>query len=118
MAVRIELVKIKCVVFDFDGVILDSSTLKTECFLKLYSQYEDVYEEAKKYHFDNKGMSRFRQFDYIARNLMVVSDPSDRAAEMAAKFADIVFGVVSKARFIPGAKSRPSLVHEAQHSQS
>ena len=69
---KIQFEDIRCVIFDFDGVILDSSSLKTECFLKLYSQYEDVYEEAKKYHFDNKGMSRFRQFDYIARNLMVV----------------------------------------------
>ncbi len=104
MSSTIEFEKIKCVIFDFDGVILDSSGLKTECFKKLYRQYEDIYDGAMQYHFDNKGMSRFRQFDYVTRNLMHVSDPESQAEKMSENFAAIVFDEVSKASFINGAK--------------
>ncbi|BHH82694.1 HAD family hydrolase [Desulforhopalus sp. 52FAK] len=104
MTAESQLDKIECVMLDFDGVILDSSGLKTDCFKKYYSKFENISEQLMAFHYQNKGMSRFRQFDYIARNILKVSDPKAQVERMANEFAEIVFEVISQANFIHGAR--------------
>jgi phosphoglycolate phosphatase len=95
---------IRCAVFDFDGVILDSSGLKTEAFKKLYRQYDAICDEAMKFHYEQKGMSRFKQFHYVANTIMKTSDPERIIKEMSERFASIVFHMIAEAPFVIGAR--------------
>lgn len=102
-SISIQFENIKCAIFDFDGVILDSSSIKTECFQKLYRQYNTIYGAAMAYHYENKGMSRFLQFEYVTKKLLKSDNPETMAQKMAENYAEIVFSEVAKAPFIPGA---------------
>ena len=102
--INIPLKDLKCIIFDFDGVILDSSTIKSACFDKLYSQFENIHKEAMNYHYENKGMSRFLQFDYVANNLLKASNPDKTIQNLANQYAEIVFKQLVQAPFIKGAQ--------------
>ena len=100
---KIPFSEIKCIIFDFDGVILDSSEIKTACFEKFYRQYDTIFEPAMAYHYEKKGMSRLLQFEYVAKELMRVKDPDKMVKDMLKRFTLLVREEVSKALFIPGA---------------
>ena len=56
---------IKNIIFDFDGVILDSVSCKTDAFYELYLPYgKTIAEKVKNYHIKNNGTSRFEKFKY------------------------------------------------------
>ena len=53
---------IKAIVFDFDGVILESVDIKTKAFIKLYENYPPkIKEEVKRYHLKHLGISRYEK---------------------------------------------------------
>ena len=56
---------INSIIFDFDGVILESVSVKTAAFRQLFSFAPEHVDEIVQYHLDNGGMSRFDKFRYI-----------------------------------------------------
>ncbi len=63
--------KIKNIIFDFDGVILDSVPVKTNAFRKLFSDYPDsLVDEFINYHLLNGGVSRYKKIRYFHENLL------------------------------------------------
>ena len=63
--------KIKCIIFDFDGVILNSHNVKTDAFEKIFSKYgKSIGKKAKNYHLKNVGKSRYLKFKYILNNVL------------------------------------------------
>ena len=53
-------------IFDCDGVILDSNRIKTEAFRKVAAPIDaELAEELVCYHVENGGISRYRKFDYF-----------------------------------------------------
>ncbi len=89
--------KKKLFIFDFDGVIADSVSVKTEAFALLYASFgKNVVEEVIDFHLRNGGMSRFDKISFFHRKLLgrdvtdkLVQDWADRFAEM------VVDGVVA-----------------------
>ena len=62
---------IKNIIFDFDGVILDSVPLKTEAFRKLFNSYpKDKVEKLIEYHMKNGGISRFVKIKHFFENIL------------------------------------------------
>lgn len=62
---------IKNIIFDFDGVILDSIPVKTEAFRKLFETYPiDIVEEFIQFHLENGGMSRYEKIRYFFNELL------------------------------------------------
>ena len=53
------------IILDFDGVILESVSVKTEAFRTLFSFVPKHVDEIVQFHIDNGGMSRFDKFRYI-----------------------------------------------------
>jgi HAD superfamily hydrolase (TIGR01549 family) len=50
----------KSIIFDFDGVLIDSNGLKSKAFESLFTDYStDVKEYARSHHHENLGVSRF-----------------------------------------------------------
>lgn len=95
----------KAIIFDFDGVILNSVSVKTEAFKELYKQYGSaVVKKVEKYHIENGGISRFEKFKYYHKNFLNIDLNSVEINQMAKEFSDLVFEKVCNSNFIPGAK--------------
>jgi phosphoglycolate phosphatase-like HAD superfamily hydrolase len=59
------------VIFDFDGVILNSHKIKTKAFYKIFEPFgKDIAIKTSKYHLKNIGISRFKKFDFIIENIL------------------------------------------------
>ena len=55
---------IRNIIFDFDGVILESVDIKTQAFAELFSEYPDHLEDIIKHHKNNSGVSRYEKIKY------------------------------------------------------
>ena len=63
--------KYKSIVFDCDGVILNTNKIKTEGFRVSTKNYKNEYVELLvKYHLLNGGISRFRKFEYFLDEIL------------------------------------------------
>ena len=92
------------IILDFDGVILESVSVKTKAFHKLFSFVPEHVDEIVLFHKDNGGMSRFDKFQYIYKNILKEDLTQKKFEELSEKFAAIVFKEVIKAPFVPGAQ--------------
>ena len=60
---------IKGIIFDFDGVIVESVNIKTIAFKKIYKKYgNEIVNKVVDHHLSNGGMSRFEKFNYYHKN--------------------------------------------------
>ena len=51
------------IIFDFDGVILNSHNVKTQAFYDLFKKYgKEIAYKSKNYHLENTGISRFVKY--------------------------------------------------------
>jgi phosphoglycolate phosphatase-like HAD superfamily hydrolase len=75
---KLEMLKYKTLVFDCDGVILDSNKIKTEAFYQAALPYGEAAAQALvNYHVQNGGISRYRKFEYFLQTIIGVSiDPT------------------------------------------
>jgi phosphoglycolate phosphatase-like HAD superfamily hydrolase len=61
----------KTLVFDCDGVILDSNRIKTEAFGHVAMQFGiHAAEELVRFHVQNGGVSRYRKFEYLLVSIL------------------------------------------------
>lgn len=94
----------KAVFFDFDGVIVDSTEIKTDAFYELFLEFgAEKAEEVKKYHLKNEGVDRFSKLKYIFSYILNLPFSQEREDNYALRFSRIVFEKIIKCPFIPGA---------------
>ena len=90
-------------VFDFDGVLADSVSIKTWAFAELYQEYGDeVTDKVVEYHLNNGGMSRFNKFKYY--HSILLDKPITQAImdQLNIKFSNLVTAAVIGSQEIPG----------------
>lgn len=83
----------KCLVFDCDGVLLNSNNVKTQAFYDVAKVYgHNPADELRKYHVQNGGISRYAKFKYffteiLARNInqIELNDLLDNFAKVVKK---------------------------------
>lgn len=96
--------KFYAIIFDFDGVIVESVDVKTQAFAALYESYgSDVVRDVVAYHLKHGGMSRYDKFRYYHRELLGMELTKDSELELGAKFSTLVEDAVVQAPFVPGA---------------
>ena len=96
--------KIKGIIFDFDGVILNSVNVKTDAFAKMYEKYgETVVKHVLIHHLDNGGMSRYEKIKYYHENFLKEILTVLELDKLAKQFSDLVINKVVNAPYIPGA---------------
>jgi phosphoglycolate phosphatase-like HAD superfamily hydrolase len=97
---------IKAIVFDFDGVIVESADVKTDAFVELFSAYgPDVAAAVKAHHLANMGISRFVKFAWIYQNLLEKPLPEAESAALGERFTALALDKVLAAPFVPGAET-------------
>jgi HAD superfamily hydrolase (TIGR01549 family) len=93
----------KVILWDFDGVILDSMDVREKGFRQVLEGYdEDELEKLLKYHNENGGLSRYVKFRYFLKEILGQEVDEEKVAEMAQKFSEIMRKKLTiKERLIP-----------------
>ncbi|SNB47007.1 HAD family hydrolase [Geobacter sp. DSM 9736] len=95
---------IKAIIFDFDGVILESVHVKTKAFITLFSNYPEQIDQIKEFLLKNGGMNRFEKFETIYRDILQTEVATEEIELLGQEFSQLVFAEVTNAPFVPGAK--------------
>lgn len=91
-------------VFDFDGVLADSSDIKTWAFGEIYKDYgEVVVQKVKNHHTQNGGVSRYDKFIHYHRAYLDIELDEIELEEICNSFSKLVMGAVIKSPEIKGA---------------
>lgn len=93
---------IKTIVFDFDGVIIESADIKTEAFRKLFSNYPDKVDKIVQYHSSNMGISRYLKFKYFYENILKEHYSEEIGIALGKIFSELVLEEILKAPFVAG----------------
>ena len=93
---------IKAIIFDFDGVLVESAEIKTEAFRELFNQYSLEINKIVEYHEKNMGISRYVKFRHIYNDILNRSISPQEEEELGRKFSQIVMEKILRAPLAPG----------------
>ncbi len=96
---------IRAVIFDFDGVILESAVIKTKAFGEVVKGYPKEQADAfVAYHMTHMGVSRHVKFRYFIEEILHEEYTDEKEKKLADSFESIVYNQVMKCPFVPGAR--------------
>lgn len=96
--------KIKAILYDFDGVIKDSTQIKTEAFIEMYLPFgKDIADKVAEHHIQNGGMSRFEKFKYYHQTYLNQSLNENDIQKKASIFSQLVLKKVIESNYVDGA---------------
>ena len=91
------------ILLDFDGVILESVSVKTETFRKLFADKTEFVDDIVNFHIQNGGMSRFDKFRYIYSEILHEELTEELFKSLCDDFAKYVYEGVINSPFVKGA---------------
>ena len=95
---------IKAIIFDFDGVIAESVSVKTEAFAEIYRPYgNNLEQKVVEHHLANGGISRFEKFRLYHNEFLGVDLTESELADLADQFSYLVLDKVIAAPYVQGA---------------
>jgi beta-phosphoglucomutase len=94
---------LKVIVFDFDGVIVESVQIKTDAYRELFSSYKDRIDEIMAYHYAHYSLSRFVQFPAIVKDILHQEYTPEFEAKLDREFSRLVVEKIIQCPFVPGA---------------
>ena len=78
----------KAIIFDFDGVILNSHLVKTNAFYKVFLNYgKQIATKAKRLHLKNAGVARIIKFKLILKTIVKTSITKKKILDLQNKFS-------------------------------
>ncbi len=94
---------IHAIIFDFDGVILDSVSIKSDAFAEIYRPHgTEIEQKALAYHHQHGGISRYVKFKHLHQTLLGKTLSEAEIEHFAQKYADLVKNKVIKCPMIHG----------------
>ena len=95
--------KYRAIIFDFDGVIVESADIKTKAYEALFKKYgEDAVKQFKKYNLVQGGLSRYEHFRYFHREILKKDLSLDEEYGLANKYSQMVVKAVIDAPLVSG----------------
>jgi len=96
--------RIKSIIFDFDGVLVDSIDIKTKAFAKLFEpEGKEVVRRVVSYHLNNAGVSRYEKLRFIYKEILDRPLADYEFQLLCERFSDIVINDVIRAPYVLGA---------------
>ncbi len=103
MLFNVALEKAKIIFWDFDGVIKESVTVKTEAFKKMFSEYgNEIVKKVKIHHEANGGISRFEKIQYYFEKFIGVQLRNSELQGKYEEFSSMVVDEVISSEWVPG----------------
>ncbi|MDP2225301.1 HAD family hydrolase [Nitrosomonas sp.] len=95
----------QAIIFDFDGVVVESGKIKTQAFAELYHPYgEDIVTAVVQFHTQNGGMSRYRKFRHFQEHFLSKPPLTEvEEKQLDIRFSELVVEAVIAAEAVPGA---------------
>ena len=85
------------IIFDFDGVILNSHNVKTQAFYKIFKKYgKKIATKSKNYHVKNAGISRYVKFKYILKYFVKKKISNNEINNLSLEFKKICLEKIKK----------------------
>ena len=95
---------VKMVFWDFDGVIKESVSVKTDAFVEIFNPYGlGVVKKVRLHHLENGGMSRFDKIPLYLK-WSGVEPTNSKISEISNQFSTIVKNKVINSDWVPGVK--------------
>ena len=95
---------IKNIFFDFDGVIAESVSAKTDAFEEMYLPYgKDIAAKVVEYHKLQGGVSRYEKFKYFHKEFLNEVINQEKVDKLAIQFSNIVLDKVINSDEVLGA---------------
>lgn len=93
------------IVFDFDGVLVESVDVKTRAFAALYEPHgAEVVRQVVAWHLAHGGVSRYEKFRHFHRVFLGRALAPAEEAELGERFSVLVEEAVIAAAWVPGAR--------------
>ena len=92
---------IKNIIFDFDGVILDSIPVKTEAFRCLFEGFDErLVNSFIDYHLLNGGMSRYLKIKYFYEKILGEKITDKKVDQLALEYSELTKLELSKEKYL------------------
>lgn len=104
---------IKAILFDFDGVILDSLNVKTQAFYDMYLPYgKEIAQKAADHHLAHGGISRFEKFKIYHQEFLGIDIDEETLNKLTDEFSLRVFEKVVASAEVQGIRD---FLEQAKH---
>lgn len=94
---------IKIIVFDFDGVIVDSMPLKNQAFKGLFTEHAHHIDAIADYLLGNEAAPRHEKFSHIYRDILKIPFTQKKGDELSREFSDRVVKRIIESGPVKGA---------------
>lgn len=93
--------QLKTIIFDFDGVILDSMSIRLDGFREIFKEHgEEPFNRFIPYHLANGGVSRFVKIRYFYEEILGETISEEKIKELADRFTQIMRNSLIDSRFL------------------
>jgi phosphoglycolate phosphatase-like HAD superfamily hydrolase len=95
--------EIQLVIFDFDGVIVESNDIKDRVFKQIFDRFPEHSADVYRYHQQHVSLSRYTKFDYLLQKIGR-SDDTELKDQLVNEFSEITLQLMESVPFVKGAK--------------
>ncbi|MDB4347293.1 HAD-IA family hydrolase [Bacteroidia bacterium] len=93
--------RVKGILFDFDGVIIESNSVREYGFRKSLEAYpNDLVEDLVNYHNANGGLSRYHKYEYFFTQILRQKAKEGQVMELANAFSEIMRKELGKKKYL------------------
>lgn len=96
--------RFEAIVFDFDGVLVESTDVKTRAFAALYAEHgPEVERQVLDYHLAQAGISRYNKFQHYQERLLGIPYTAEDGERLSKQFSKLVVDAIVRSPYVAGA---------------